>query len=85
METVRRCGLVPGDAGTERTVWARRHVATGTCPVSYITAESIALIQEFQAWKFLGGVDPYALPARTIDAFCVLERELRAEMENGQQ
>ena len=66
-------------------VWARGNVAADTCPVSYITAESIALVHEFQAWQLIGGVDLYSLAARTVDAFCVLEQELRAEIKNGEQ
>jgi hypothetical protein len=73
------------DAGPPRVVWARRSVATDTCPVSYITAESIALVQEFYAWKLFGGVDLYSLPARTVDGFCILEQELRLEIKNGEQ
>jgi hypothetical protein len=47
--------------------------------------ESIALVQEFHAWKLIGGVDLYSLPARTVDGFCILEQELRAEIKNGEQ
>ena len=73
------------DTGPPRVVWARRSVATDTCPVSCITAESIALVQEFHAWKLVGGVDLYSLPARTVDGFCILEQELRLEIKNGEQ
>jgi hypothetical protein len=68
-----------------RVVWARRKVAVDSCPVSYVSGESRAWIQEFQAWKLLGGVDVFALPARTVEAFCILENELRAEMKSEQQ
>jgi hypothetical protein len=54
-----------------------------TCPRSYVTADSIALVDAFAARKLVGGGDPTALPARTVDAFCVLENELRAEMNNA--
>jgi len=50
-----------------------------------VSAESSAWIQEFQAWKLLGGVDVFALPARTVEAFCILENELRAEIKGEQQ
>jgi len=66
-------------------VWARRTVAVDRCPVSYVSAESSAWIQEFHAWKLIGGVDAFALPARTVEAFCILENELRAEMKSEQQ
>jgi hypothetical protein len=65
-------------------VWARRAVAIDSCPVSYVTAESSALIQEFQVWKLFGGVDAFALPARTVEAFCILENELRVEMKSDE-
>jgi hypothetical protein len=41
-------------------------------------------MEEFQAWKLFGGVDPYSLPARTVEAFFVLENELRAEVVSAQ-
>jgi hypothetical protein len=41
--------------------------------------ESIALLEEFHAWKLIGSGDFYRLPARTVEAIFVLEGELRAE------
>ncbi len=66
-------------------VWARGAVAIETCPVSYVTAESLAFLQEFHAWKLLGGADLWSLPARTAGAFQILEMEWRAEMNSEQQ
>jgi len=54
-----------------------------TCPRSFVSAESIGLVEAFAAWKLVGSGDFASLPARTADAFCVLENELRAEMNNG--
>jgi hypothetical protein len=85
LETVRRCGWLADGPGPPRVIWARKNVATDTCPVSYITAESIALVQEFQAWKLIGCADVYSLPARTVDGFWILENELRVEIENERQ
>ena len=42
-------------------------------------------MQEFQAWRLFGGSDVFTLPARTVEAFCILENELRAEMRSEQQ
>lgn len=55
-----------------------------TCPKSYITGESISLLEHFYAWKLFGNEDPKLLPARTVDAFFVLEKELAEERANGE-
>jgi hypothetical protein len=55
-----------------------------TCPTSYVTSESIALLEEFHALKLLGAGNVYELPARLVEAIFVLENELRAENNNGQ-
>ena len=65
-------------------MWARGRVASVQCPVSYVSAASVGWMEEFQAWKLFGGVDPYSLPARTVEAFFVLENELRAEVASAQ-
>ena len=56
-----------------------------TCPTSYVTAESNAFIQEYQVWKLFGGVSVLALPARNVEAFCILENEMRAEIKRDEQ
>lgn len=56
-----------------------------TCPTSYITSESIALLEEFRAWKLIGAVSFDDLPARLVQAIFVLENELRAESNNGEK
>ena len=84
LEQARRCGWLTRDVRPARVVWARRSVAVDSCPISYVSAESSAWIQEFQVWKLFGGVDIYALPARTVEAFCILENESRAEMTSEQ-
>jgi hypothetical protein len=84
MAESRRCGWLGEDArGDQRPVWARKRVVATTCPVSYITANSQAWIEEFTAWKTIRGVELYSLPARTVEAFCVLEAELAKEMRDG--
>lgn len=84
LERIRRCGWLAFDQAN-RPVWARRTVALDSCPVSYITGESKALLEEFEAWKMFGGRDVFSLPARTAEAFCVLEKELRGETKSGEQ
>jgi hypothetical protein len=55
------------------------------CPKSYITPESLTLIEEFHVRKLFGFGDITELPARTVDAFCILERESIAERRNGNE
>jgi len=55
------------------------------CPKSVISGESLALVQEYLAWKLLG-VSPGSLrelPGKTVDAWMVLEVELRKEAEDS--
>jgi hypothetical protein len=81
----RRCGWIPGPAATpERLVWARRDVSTTQCPKSYVTAGSLEWIEAYFAWKTLGVVEG-TMTARQVDAFCVLENELRKETRHGQE
>jgi hypothetical protein len=82
LERKRRCRFVPGLEDTpERAVWARKRIATTNCPKCLISAESLAWIEEYFAWKLTGKADYRTLGARQLDAFCALEQELRAEME----
>lgn len=57
----------------------RRDVTTGACPKSYVTAESVGLIEEFLVRRQLGGAGCEQLSARKVEAFIVLERELGKE------
>lgn len=85
LETKRRCGWlqsVPPVSGPP--VWARNNIALNTCPKSYISAESEALVEEFLVWRRLGGVHLAELSARQVDAFMVLDRAL-AEVKRAQQ
>ena len=54
------------------------------CPVSYVTGESTAWLEEFYAYlMFPSGVTVLEWQARRVDAFAVLLRDLR-EMEKSQ-
>jgi hypothetical protein len=77
LERRRRCGFLEnaGDAGTQ-AIWAGKTVAIMSCPTSYITPESVALLEEFHAWKLFGAADYYKMPARVVEAIFVLENEL---------
>ena len=64
-------------AGTEyRSRPVRRHT---------LQPESIALLEEFHAWKLFGAGNVYDLPARLVEAIFMLENELRAESNDGQK
>lgn len=60
-------------------VWARRDVAVGACPKSYVTAESVGLLEEFLVRRQLGGLACEELSARKVEAFVVLAREMDKE------
>lgn len=80
LEKKRRCGwLASTDDGREQVIWARGRISITSCPTSYITAESQALLEEFHAWKLIGAVDLYHMPARVVEAIFILENELRLE------
>ena len=86
LEKKRNCGwlnLSPVPGG--RPVWARGRVSSETCPASYITSRSLAWIEKFSAWRLLGGMRLEELPARTVDALCILENELRRELSDGER
>jgi hypothetical protein len=61
-------------------VWARRNVSAGACPKSYVTAESVGLLEEFLVRRKLGGLPCEQLSARTAEAFVLLEREMDKEL-----
>ena len=86
LERKRRCGWLANDLkSTASVVWVRGRVSLTTCPTSYITSESIALLEEFHAWKLLGASNVYDLPARLVEAIFVLENELRTANNDGQK
>jgi hypothetical protein len=81
----RNCGYLPDNAeASKRVVWARKNTSTTSCPRSYVSADSLGWMEEFQAWKLFGCSDVARMPARTVEAFSVLERELVEEKANGQ-
>lgn len=43
------------------------------CPVSSISADSITLLEQFHVWRMAGKGDLRDFPARTVEAFAVLE------------
>jgi hypothetical protein len=84
LEKRRRCGWLAGeDCVGAPIVWARGHTVLATCPKSYVTAESAALLEEYNAWKLCGAPNVFELPARLVHAIFILENERRAEVNDG--
>ena len=81
----RGCGWLGEDAG--RVVWLAGKLGTEQCPVSYVTGESLAWVEDFWAHEALGEPDDLlGWPARRVDAFLVLkveQRKLEAERNAG--
>ena len=84
LDRTRRCGFLPEDQRGPRTVvWARGRTSTEECPKSLITADSVAHLEEFHLWKLAGGA-VREMPAKRVEAFVILEKELAQEMNDGQ-
>jgi len=77
LEIKRRCGWL--GLKPEGVVWARKGVATRSCPKSYVTAESEGLVEEFLVRRRLGETGVEGFSARQVEAFVILNRELRGE------
>jgi len=80
LEVRRRCGwlkLPPDDNAPP--VWARKMVASETCPKSYITAESLGLVEEFLVRQRLGVMSLAELTARQVAGFLILQQALTGE------
>jgi hypothetical protein len=84
LEKRRRCGWlgIPEDASLP-PVWVRKAAVLGTCPTSYISAESESLIEEFFVRRRLGEWSFDELSARQVEAFVILEQALAQETDNG--
>jgi hypothetical protein len=83
LEQKRRCGWSPAASSARETVvWARRQSVLTTCPRSYITAESEAMVEEFLVRRRFGGLRFEELSARQVEAFLILDKELSDEQRN---
>ncbi|MBZ5603326.1 MAG: hypothetical protein LAO79_13580 [Acidobacteriia bacterium] len=61
-------------------VWARGRVGAEECPKSLVTAQSVEWVERFWLWKFSGGALS-DMKARDGDAFLILEKEWRTEIQ----
>ena len=86
LDVKRRCGWLPEALlPAAKIVWARKQVRTETCPKSLVSAESLRWVEQFIVWKKLGANYPCELSARDVEAFLILELEVRAEGSNGRE
>jgi len=86
LEKKRRCGFVAGaQEGPAVIVWARKEVTASSCPKSLITPQSLAWLEQFFAWKTLGGSEGLDGSARQAEAFCLLEAEMTKEKNREQR
>lgn len=53
------------------------------CPKSLVTGQSATWMEEYSAVRRLGLADLTALPARTAEAFLVLDREMTMEAQDA--
>ena len=84
LEVKRRCGFLPVERrGEPRLVWGRKHAQTEECPKSYITGDSLALVEEFFVRRRLGVPDSLDIDARKIDGFLILRDEMEREERDG--
>ena len=80
MEIRRKCGWLNMPVEEKGPlVWARKQVALRTCPKSYVSAESLALVEEFLVRRKLGGLEFERLTARQVEAFVILQSALESE------
>ena len=66
----------------KRPVWVRRAAVAPSCPKTFVSPQSAAWVDEFFAWKTGGGGSLIGMEARTAEAFLVLEREWRTEINH---
>ncbi len=84
LEVKRRCGYLTAEKrGPERVVWGRRNIQTEECPKSFMTGESLALIEEFFVLRRLSLEVSLETEARKVDAFLILQDEMEREERDG--
>jgi hypothetical protein len=86
LERSRRCGFLAEEARpAPRIVWGRGPVCAEECPKSFVTGESLSMLEEFFVRQALGAALPVSAPARVVDAFLILREEMEREGRNGTQ
>lgn len=86
LESKRRCPWIPErERGPERLVWIRSDIRVTSCPRGLISAASLEFIERWQVARVFGFGDVAEMPARVVDAFCVLENELARENKHDEE
>lgn len=86
LEIKRRCAWLPSATlPAPRPVWVRNGVYTEACPKSLVQPQSLAWIEEFVAWRRIGGIRLDEMSARQVDAFLILDAELTAEHDDAKR
>jgi hypothetical protein len=84
LEVKRRCGFLPlKERGEPRIVWGRGQVQSQECPKSFITGDSLALLEEYFVRRRLGIPESLETEARKTDAFLILRDLMESEERNG--
>jgi hypothetical protein len=87
LEVKRRCGFLPDEKrGEPRIVWGRKQTQSDECPRSFVTGESLAMVEEFFVRRRFGVGDSIGLEvmaARKVDAFLILRDEMENEERDG--
>jgi hypothetical protein len=77
LEIKRRCGWLREAQDTPtRVIWASGSAATTVCPKSFVSAQSLAWIEEYFVRRKLGERGIGGLGAREVEAFLILEHEI---------
>ena len=71
------------ERGAPRIVWGRHQVHSEECPKSFISGESLALVEEFFVRRRLCVADTLELEARKVDAFFILREQMDQEERYG--
>jgi len=66
-------------------IWAKNSVATMVCPKSFVTAQSLAWVEEYLVRRKLGQRGIEGLGARGVEAFLILEHELAGVLQAAQE
>jgi hypothetical protein len=86
LEVSRRCGFLPEEQrGQPRIVWGRRQVSLDECPRSFVTGDSMAMLEEFFVRRRLGMSESLGTEARKVDAFLILRDQVEREERDGTQ
>ena len=70
--------------GEPRVVWGRKQTQSEECPKSFVTGESLALVEEFFVRRRLGMEYSVGMEARKVDAFLILRDEMEREERDGE-